>query len=97
MNIKPMNDHVVIIPDEDTNISAGGIVIATTEKATPVKGEVIAVGPGKLNSKGIRKPLGIEPGDKIIFVKGTGNEIELEGTKYVFLLAEHIIALEKGV
>lgn len=91
-----MNDHIVIIPEEIDNVSAGGIVIATTEKAEPVKGTVIAVGPGKLNSKGDRKPLGIEVGDKIIFVKGTGNEMELEGTKYVFLLAEHIIALEKG-
>ena len=95
MNIKPLNDHIVILPEEESNISAGGIVIATSEKAESVKGKVIAVGPGKINGKGERQPLGIESGDTVIFVKGTGNEVELENTKYVFLLAEHIIAIEK--
>lgn len=92
MKLKAINDNIIVVPIEDENVTSSGIVIASSTKPTPTKGTVVGVGPGKTNSKGVVKPLDIVEGETIIFVKGTGDKVKLNGETYVFLKPEHIIA-----
>tara|TARA_Y100000385_G_C12719722_1_gene478120 strand:- start:46 stop:336 length:291 start_codon:yes stop_codon:yes gene_type:complete len=94
MKLRAINDVIIVRPADDDNVTASGIVIASSTKAMPTKGVVIAVGPGKTNSRGVVKPLDVEEGETIIFVKGTGETIKLKGETLVFLKPEHIIAKE---
>lgn len=73
---KPLNDHVLIKPIEEDEVSKAGIILPdTVDKEKPEKGEVVAVGEGKLLSSGQRAPLSVKVGDKVIFKKYSPDEI----------------------
>jgi chaperonin GroES len=93
MNIQPLNDRVVIKRMEEERLSAGGIVIPDTATEKPIKGEVVAVGEGKLLDNGsVRKP-SVKKGDKVLFGKYSGTEVKLNGTEYLVVREDDIFAI----
>lgn len=94
MNFKPLSNHLFIEPIEEESKTKSGIVLPeTAEKEKPVKGKIIAVGPGKLNEKGERLPMSVRVGDVVIFKKYGPDEIELGGKKYLVGDEEDILAI----
>ena len=93
MNIKPLADRVLVKPAPAEEKTAGGIIIPDTAKEKPAEGVVIAVGPGKRDKNGKRIPVEIENGEKVLFGKYSGTEIKLNGTDYIILRADDILAV----
>lgn len=81
MNFKPLSNHIFIEPQVEEQKTLSGIVLPdTAEKEKPIKGKVIAVGPGKLNEKGERLPMAVKVGDMVLFKKYGPDEIEIENS-----------------
>ena len=79
MNIKPLSNHIFLEPVEEEKTTKSGIVLPeTAEKEKPIKGKIVAVGPGKLNEKGERIPMSVKVGDLVLFKKYGPDEIEIE-------------------
>ena len=93
MNIQPLNDRVVIKRMEEERLSAGGIVIPDTATEKPIKGEVIAVGEGKVLDNGTTKKPAVKAGDKVLFGKYSGTEVKLNGTEYLVVREDDIFAI----
>ena len=92
--LKPLNDHVIVKPlSKEEKTSAGIILPETVSKEKPEKGEVIAVGPGKLSDNGNRLPMSVKVGDKIIFTKYSPNEIKVDSQEYLVLSESDILAI----
>lgn len=89
--IQPLEDRVVIMPDDETETMRGGLYIPDTAKEKPTQGEVIAVGPGRFE-KGERVPMDVKVGDKVLYGKYSGTNITLEGDEVVILKASDILA-----
>ena len=93
LNLKPLADRVVVRKLEAEEKTAGGIVLPDTAKEKPQQGEVLAVGPGKLDEKGTRHPMEVKVGDKILFAKYSGTEVKIEGVEYTILFERDILAV----
>lgn len=94
MNIKPLSNHIFLEPMEDEKTTKSGIVLPeTAEKEKPIKGKIVAVGPGKLNEKGERMPMSVEVGNVVLFKKYGPDEIEIDGKKYLVGEEEDILAI----
>ena len=93
MNLKPLADRVVVRKVEAEEKTAGGIVLPDTAKEKPQQGEVLAVGPGKLDEKGTRHPMELKVGDKILFAKYSGTEVKIEGVEYLIMAERDILAI----
>ena len=91
--LKPLGDRVVIRVLEQEEKTASGIFLPDTAKEKPSQGEVVAVGPGKVQDDGKRVALDVKVGDKIIFSKYAGTEVKFEGTKYLIVSERDILAL----
>jgi chaperonin GroES len=92
ISLNPLDDRVVIRRLEAEEKTAGGIVLPDSAKEKPQKGEVLAVGPGKLLDNGKRAPVEVKAGDTVLFGKYSGNEIELEGDEVVIVRMDDILA-----
>ena len=92
-NIKPLYDRVVIKRMEEERLSAGGIVIPDTATEKPIKGEVVAVGEGKVLDNGSIKKPAVKKGDKVLFGKYSGTEVKLNGTEYLVVREDDIFAI----
>ena len=92
VNIRPLDDRVVIQPMEAEQTTAGGIVLPDSAKEKPQRGKVVAVGPGKLLDNGVRATLSIAVGDEVIFGKYGGSEIEVDGVDYKILRESDVLA-----
>lgn len=94
MNLKPLNDRVIIKPKDAIEKSKGGIILPdTASKEKPVEGTIIAAGPGKLSDDGKRTPLEVKANDQVIFSKYAGTEIKVEEETYLILREEDILAI----
>jgi len=94
MNFKPLSNHLFIEPISEEQKTKGGIVLPdTAEKERPIKGKVIAVGPGKLNEKGERVPMSVKVGNIVLFKKYGPDEIEIEDKKYLVGDEDDILAI----
>ena len=91
--LKPLGDRVVIRVLEQEEKTASGIFLPDTAKEKPSQGEVVAVGPGKVQDDGKRVALDVKVGDKIIFSKYAGTEVKFEGTKYLIVRERDILAI----
>ena len=91
--LKPLGDRVVIRVLEQEEKTASGIFLPDTAIEKPSQGEVVAVGPGKLQDDGKRVALDVKVGDKIIFSKYAGTEVKFEGTKYLIVSERDILAI----
>lgn len=94
MNLKPLGDRVIIKQDEAAEATASGLYIAHETKEKPSSGVVLAVGEGKVSDAGERLPMPVAVGDRVIYGKFAGQEIENEGEKVIILRAEDIIAIQ---
>lgn len=94
MKVRPLNDRVLIkrVEDEEQK-SKGGIIIPDTAKEKPQKGQVIAVGKGKVLENGERIPLDVKEGDKVLFGKYAGNEIKIDGEEYLIMREDEILCI----
>ncbi|MFN8506094.1 MAG: co-chaperone GroES [Dehalococcoidia bacterium] len=88
----PLADRIVITPLKQEEVTASGLVIPDTAKEKPQQGEVVAVGPGRLDDDGKRVPLDVAVGDRILYAKYTGTEIKLDGDDYIVLNDKDILA-----
>lgn len=93
MNIKPLHDKVLIQRIEETNKTAGGIIIPDTAKEKPSEGIVIAVGNGFRSEDGKIVPMSVKEGDKVLFSKWSGTEIKIEGIAYLIVKESDILAV----
>ena len=93
MKIRPLNDRVLVERVEEEQMTAGGIIIPDTAKEKPQEGKIIAVGPGKIGDNGKRTPLNVKKGDKILFSKYAGTEIQIDGVEQIFMKEDDILAV----
>jgi chaperonin GroES len=93
MKFRPLHDRVVVKRvDEDTK-TAGGIIIPDTAAEKPMKGEIIAVGPGARDEKGERVVLDVKAGDLVLFGKWSGTEVKIDGTEYLIMKESDIMGI----
>jgi chaperonin GroES len=90
VNVTPLHDRVLVRRLEEKKTAKGGIIIPDTAKEKPQEGEVMAIGAGKIE-KGRRIPLDVKVGDRILFGKYTGNDINIEDQEYLILREEEIL------
>lgn len=95
MMIKPLHDRVAVRLDEQGNKTAGGIIIPDSAKEKPIQGKVVAVGTGIRDDKGSITPLDVKVGDKVIFGKWSGTEVEIEGEKLLIMKESDIMGIIK--
>lgn len=88
----PLADRVVITPLKQEEVTASGLVIPDTAKEKPQQGEVVAVGPGRLDDSGKRVQIDLKAGDRILYAKYTGTEIKLDGQDYIVLNEKDVLA-----
>ncbi|MFC8922332.1 MULTISPECIES: co-chaperone GroES [Cellulosimicrobium] len=91
--IKPLEDRIVVKALEAETTTASGLVIPDTAKEKPQEGEVLAVGPGRVDDNGNRVPLDVTVGDKVIYSKYGGTEVKYGGEDYLVLSARDILAV----
>jgi len=91
--IKPLEDRIVVKTLEAETTTASGLVIPETAKEKPQEGEVLAVGPGRIDDKGNRVPMDIKVGDKVIYSKYGGTEVKYAGTEYLILSSRDVLAV----
>ncbi len=93
LNIKPLDDRIVVEQDEAEDKTAGGIVLPDTAKEKPHRGKVLAAGPGKLLKNGNRGTMSVKVGDEIYYGKYAGSDVEVDGKKYVILKESDVLAI----
>ncbi|HON93279.1 MAG TPA: co-chaperone GroES [Sedimentisphaerales bacterium] len=96
MELRPLDDRIVIKPSQAQDKTAGGIFLPDTAKEKPMVGKVVWVGPGKVQDNGKRTPVSVKKGDEVVYGKYIGNEVEIEGEKFVIVRESDLLGvLEK--
>jgi chaperonin GroES len=93
MHLKPLGARVVVEPNEQEEVTAGGIVLPETAKEKPQKGTVMAVGPGDRDDNGKRIAMDVSVGDTVLFAKYSGTEIKVDGKKLLILRESDLLAI----
>jgi chaperonin GroES len=96
MNIRPLQDRVIVKRMEEETTSAGGIVLPDSATEKPIRGEVLAVGPGKILDSGEKRPLDISVGDTVLFGKYSGTEIKIDDEELLVMREEDIMGVIEG-
>ena len=96
MKIRPLHDRVIIRRTEEERTSPGGIVIPDTATEKPIKGEVIAVGNGKVLDSGETRALDLKAGDKVLFGKYSGTEVKVDGEELLVMREDDVVAEIEG-
>jgi chaperonin GroES len=93
MKLKPLNDRILVKRLETEEKTAGGIYIPDSAKEKPMKGEVVAAGPGKLDEAGKRVKPTVKAGDLVLFAKYAGTEINIDGEEHLVMREDDILAI----
>lgn|SRR3989338_10700164 len=94
--IQPLRDHVLIEPIKAEEKTKSGIYLPeTAEKERPEEGRIVAVGPGRIDTKGERVPMEVKKGDRVLFSKYGPNELKVDGKEYLVAKEEDILAILK--
>jgi chaperonin GroES len=93
MKIRPLNDRILVKRLEEEDKTAGGIIIPDSAKEKPAEGEIIAVGPGKLNKSGDRTAMDVNVGDRVLFSKYGGTDVKLDGDNYLIMREDDILGV----
>jgi chaperonin GroES len=93
MKLIPLEDRVVVKPQEAESKTAGGIVLPDTAKEKPLLGKIIATGAGKLDDNGKRIPMSVKKNDTVLFGKYSGSDVELDGEEYKILRESEILGV----
>jgi chaperonin GroES len=96
MNIRPLHDRVVVRRTEEERTSPGGIVIPDSATEKPIRGEVIAVGNGKILDSGDQRPLDLKVGDQVLFGKYSGTEVKVDGEDLLVMREDDVMAVVEG-
>ena len=92
----PLGDRIVIKPIVQEEVLASGIVIPDTAKEKPQQGEVVAVGPGRLDENGKRVPMEVKVGDRILYAKYSGQEVKVDQEEYIVLAEKDVLCKVEG-
>jgi len=93
MKVRPLHDRVIVKRVEEEETTKGGIIIPDTAKEKPIEGEVVAVGNGKVLENGKKLPLEVKKGDRVLFGKYAGTDIQIEGEERLIMREDDIIAI----
>jgi chaperonin GroES len=93
MQIRPLNDRVLVVGIEEKEKTTGGIFIPDTAKEKPQEGKVVAVGPGKWDENGKRIPLEVKEADHVLFGKYASNEIKIDGVEHLIMREDDILGI----
>lgn len=93
MNLKPLGDRLIVEPIEPEEMTASGIVLPETAKEKPVRGKVLAIGPGARKEDGSRIAVDVSTGDTVLYARYTGTEVKIESKKYLILKESDILAV----
>lgn len=93
MKIRPLNDRILVKRLEGEEKTAGGIIIPDSAKEKPAEGEIVAVGPGKLNDNAERVAMDIAVGDRVLFSKYGGTEVKLDGEDFLIMREDDILGV----
>jgi chaperonin GroES len=92
LNLRPLDDRVVVQPNEAEETTAGGIVLPDSAKEKPLRGTVVAIGPGKLLDSGNRGEMSVDKGDTVIYGRYGGSDVEVDGQEMKTLRESDILA-----
>jgi chaperonin GroES len=93
MKVRPLHDRLLVKRIDEEEKTKGGLVIPDTAKEKPMQGKVIAVGEGKLDEVGNLRPLDVRKGDRVLFGKYSGTEIQLEGDEHLIIREDDVLAV----
>ena len=93
MSIRPLHDRVVIKRKEEETTTPGGIVLPDTATEKPVRGTVVAIGPGKILDNGQVIPVGVKAGEDVLFGKYSGTEVKLSGEELIVMREDDIMGV----
>jgi chaperonin GroES len=93
MNVKPLADRILVRRLDEPEVKRGGIIIPDTAKEKPQQGEVIATGPGRVADDGKRVALEVKKGDKILIGKYSGTEVKIDGSEYLIMREDDVLAV----
>ncbi len=93
MNVKPLADRVVVKPQEAEETTQGSIIIPDTAKEKPQKGEIVAVGPGKVSDSGNKVDMEVKVGDVVLYGKYSGTEVTIDNEDYLIMRESDILAI----
>ena len=96
MKFRPLHDRVVVRRVEEDTKTAGGIIIPDTAKEKPQEGEVVAVGPGARDEKGVVQSLDVKAGDRVLFGKWSGTEVKIDGEELLIMKESDIMGIIEG-
>ena len=93
MKVRPLYDRVIVRRVAEEEKTKGGIIIPDSAKEKPSEGEVVAVGAGKANEKGVVRPIDLKKGDRILFGKYSGNEVKIDGVEHLLLREDEVLGV----
>ena len=93
MKIRPLGNRILVLRGDEEEKTSGGIIIPDTAKEKPQEGKIVAVGPGKVNEKGERILLDVKEGDRVLFGKYAGNDINIDGIEYLIMQEDDILGI----
>jgi len=96
MAVKPLEDRILVRPVEPDTMTASGIYLPESSKERPVQGEVVAVGPGKLLDNGQRAAMSVAKGDRVVYGKYAGTEVEIKGDEHLILRENELLGVIEG-
>jgi len=95
MNLKPLHDRVLVKRLEEEEVTKGGIIIPDTAKEKPIKGKIVAAGPGKTSDDGKLIAMSVKAGDNVLFNKYAGTEVKIDGVEHLVMREDDILAIIK--
>ena len=93
MKVRPLHDRILVKRVEEEKKSKGGIIIPDTAKEKPQEGRVVAVGTGKVLDDGTTRPLEVSKGDRVLFSKYSGTEVQIDGEEHLIIREEDVLAI----
>ncbi len=93
MNIRPLNDRILVKRLEQEEKTAGGIIIPDSAQEKPAEGEIVAVGPGKMNDAGQRAAMDVNAGDRVLFSKYGGTDVKFDGQAFLIMREDDILGV----
>ena len=93
MNIRPLQDRIIVERIEEETMTAGGIIIPDSAKEKPQEGQVVAAGKGKVTEDGKVLPLDVKVGDKVLFGKYAGTEVKIDGKEYMMMREDDVLGV----
>jgi len=93
MNVKPLQDRILVRPLMEDEARKGGIIIPDTAKERPQKGKIVAVGSGKFDNDGKKQPLEVKKGDQVLFAKYAGTEIKIDEDDFLIMREDDVLGI----